>query len=366
MDRRRFVLSGVGAGAGVWAALSSSARADDSGAIVLYSSVDDAILREVIGLFKRANPDRYNIRLVGDTEATKTTGLVQRLIAERDRPRADVWWSSEAIGTMMLAREGVLAAWRPDAIRTNLPEGSAWPSELSHERWTGLACRARVIVVNTKRVPEAERPTRLARLIDEKWRGRLGLARPQFGTTRGQFAALCAANAERAFVAWLGGLRANDAKFFDGNASVVRACANGEIDVGLTDTDDVWAGKARGWPVEMVFESSDAPSGPGEPAAGGGGGEEIASRGPMLVPNTLGLVAGGPNAEGGRSFAEFLLSADVERTIARSESKNLPMRPGLASEFPESAIPRAWSVDWNAALERLARAMELVEHTLGG
>ena len=46
-----------------------------------------------------------SVLLVGDTEATKTTGLVQRLRAEQNSPRADVFWSSEIFQTIRLAQE---------------------------------------------------------------------------------------------------------------------------------------------------------------------------------------------------------------------------------------------------------------------
>ncbi len=352
--------------------------------IVLYSSVDDAFLREIVALFHNQHDERCEIKLVGDTEATKTTGLVQRLIAEKDAPRADVWWSSEALGTAMLAREGVLAPHRPAAIERDLPEGTEWPKELAHERWTGFACRARVIVVNTKRVPEGERPARLRDLTEPQWRGRIGIARPQFGTTRGQFAALLAEHGEAAFSAWLQGLKANAVKLFDGNATVIRACASGEIDVGLTDTDDVWAGMARGWPVTMVFEAREQEVGEGgrpnetphpgplpqgereqkRPGAEGEARESLASIGPLLIPNTIGLVAGGPNPDGGRALIEFLLGAEVERALTRSESKNLPMRPGLLAEYPDTRVPGAWGVDWATALEAMPKALEMVEEAL--
>ncbi len=375
IDRRGFLAAAVAsAGISPRAFASGLARTKQSRTpIVLYSSVDDVLLRQVVELFHAQHGERYEIKLVGDTEATKTTGLVQRLIAEKDAPRADVWWSSEALGTAILAREGVLAAYRPEAIGRDLPEGAEWPTELVQERWTGFACRARVMVVNTKRVPEVERATRLRELVDSKWKGRIGIARPEFGTTRGHMAALLAEHGEAAFVEWLRGLKANSVELFDGNATVVRACASGEIDVGLTDTDDVWAGLARGWPVVMVFEARDeattrdarerdgASVGEKPDAAG----EALPSRGPLLIPNTLGLVAGGRNPEGGRALIEFLLGADVERALARSESRNLPMRPGLASEFEDTRVPGAWGVDSRHVLESMPKAMEIVGDTLG-
>jgi iron(III) transport system substrate-binding protein len=74
--------------------LACSRQPPPGGEVVLYSSVDDFLLREVVAAFEAESGVR--VRLVGDTEATKTTGLVERLLAERGRPREDVWWSSRA------------------------------------------------------------------------------------------------------------------------------------------------------------------------------------------------------------------------------------------------------------------------------
>src|SRR5690606_15422723 len=100
--------------------------------------------------------------------------------------------------------------------------------------------------------------------------------------------------------AWLRAMAANGVRLYDGNATIVRAIAHGEIDLGLTDTDDVWAAQRNGWPVAMVFERRDEPA-PSDPAA-------LFSRGPLLIPNTIALVRGGPNPDAARRLVDFLLS----------------------------------------------------------
>lgn len=352
LSRRRFIQAvGVSAAAGasssVWA---RSTRRNES--VVLYSSVDDALLAEAVKLAERETG--LKIKVVGDTEATKTTGLVQRLIAERDRPKADVWWSSEAMGTCKLASEGVLAE---EAVATLAGLDPPWPAMLRQPTWTGFACRGRVMVVNTKRVAKQDIPRRLGDLISPTWKSRIGIARPQFGTTRGHCAALMVEHGEPAYSAWLDGLRENRVRWLDGNATVVRACAMGEIDVGLTDTDDVHAGIAKEWPVEMVFESVDRPGLPDAPGIGRTG--DLTSTGPLLIPNTIARVNNGPNPDGARRLIDVLLSATSERMLARSESKNLPTRPGLDVEFPECAIPNGRHVDWSKAADVADRAIEL-------
>jgi iron(III) transport system substrate-binding protein len=57
--------------------------------VVVYTSVDEVFARPIAEQFERETGTR--VRLVPDTEETKSTGLLNRLIAERERPQADVF-----------------------------------------------------------------------------------------------------------------------------------------------------------------------------------------------------------------------------------------------------------------------------------
>src|SRR5690606_18522089 len=121
------------------------------------------------------------VNIVGDTEATKTTGLVERILAEQQRPRGDVWWSSEALGSVRLAEAGALEPVEIDAAGLGFPDG--WPEHLKSDdnTWRGFAARARVIGYNSETFDAEEVPRDLAELTNPKWRGRVGIAQPQFG-----------------------------------------------------------------------------------------------------------------------------------------------------------------------------------------
>lgn len=317
--------------------------------VVLYYSADEYVARPVIERFEERTG--IDVRAVGDTEATKTTGLVQRLRSERDRPRADVFWSSEVFLTVQLAQEGILASHESEAV-------ADWPARLVGEerRWHGFAQRARVIVHNTDRVAEGERPTELMELLEPRWRGRVVMARPEFGTTRGHVGAILALWGEERTRAFFEGLRENDVRLLDGNAAVVRAVATGEADVGLTDTDDVWSGQRNGWPVGLTYVRHDpTPETPGDDA-----------HGVMLIPNTAARVAGGPNEENAGTLIDFLLSAEVERILAESDSHNIPVRDSLAAEYPEYAAPDPIEdLGYREVSEQMAPALRIIDEALG-
>jgi iron(III) transport system substrate-binding protein len=309
--------------------------------VVLYSSVDDYLLREIIPVFEKESG--IGVKFVGDTEATKTTGLVERLVAEREHPRADVWWSNEPFGTIRLAELGLL---EPYGLQERV--GSDRPAQFRDPqlRWYGLALRARALAFNTKRIKAEEAPASLAALTTPAWKGRIGMARPQFGTTRGQMGAQLVALGPEGFRAWLRGLKENGLRLYDGNSTVVKAIANGEVDVGLTDTDDIYAAQKQGWPVAR------APFGAGADA-------------PLLIPNTVGRIKGGPHPAEAAALIEFILSERVERLLAESESRNTPIRPGLAAKFPDLQLPRDSVPDLDAIFKAIPEALKIWDDVFG-
>lgn len=314
------------------------------GEVVLYTSVDDFIVRPIVEQFERESG--VKVLLVTDTEATKTTGLVERLRTEREAPRADVWWSSESLGTQLLSRDGILEPFIPRAT-SEFQQG--WPGGLKAEdgTWYGFAQRARVIVYSTNRFSKTTAPKTLRDLGDSANIGRVGIARPQFGTTRTHLAYLIASEGEDAARLWLANLVGNGVKIYDGNASVVRAVAYGEIDLGLTDTDDVLAGKANSWPIEMAFEVADRPN-----ARVNG----LPSKGTLVIPNTVAKVRGGPNPNQSTRLINFILSAPTERALAQSTSGNIPIREALAKELKMTPIPTVAPVDSKALIDALPKA----------
>src|SRR4051794_40422673 len=110
--------------------------------VVLYTSVDQPVAEPVVREFERRTGIKVDLQT--DTEATKSAGLAARLQAERDNPKADVWWGNEVFHTINLADNGVLAPY-------DSPSAADVPAKFKDpdRRWTGSALRARVIAYHT-------------------------------------------------------------------------------------------------------------------------------------------------------------------------------------------------------------------------
>lgn len=313
--------------------------------VVLYCSADDHIARPVVEAFEKETGIRVLFR--GDTEATKNTGLAERLRLEREKPECDVFWSSEVFFTVRLAEEGLLSPFVSDATKQ-------WPARLrdAEHRWHGMAQRARVVVFNTKSVSPEDAPKSMHDLLDPRFQDRIVMARPQFGTTRGHMGAMLEVWGEDAFRDWLRRLHGNGVRLLDGNSMVVRAVASGEADIGLTDTDDVWAGQRNGWPVDLVYVRHDVV-------------EREIKAGPMMIPNAVSIIAGAPHRKEAELLAEYLLSERVERILAESESRNIPVREELAAKYPKLAVPDPMNATFDAIADRMDQAVAMCEELLG-
>ena len=281
--------------------------------VVVYCALDRLFAQPILEDFERETGIRVLPKW--DSEATKTTGLVQALRAERERPRCDVFWNNEVVQTIGLARDGLLAPYDSPSAQ-DLPAHARDPER----RWTGFAARARVLIVNTDLVPAAESPTSYRDLLDPKWKGRVGIAKPLFGTTATHAAALFATLGPEGARAFFEGLKANDVVVCAGNAHLKDRVAKGELAFGLTDTDDANLALQAGSPVRVVFpdQAPPAEAGPGEQPFG-----------TLLIPNSVAILAGAPHPDEARALIDYLLRPEVEAKLARARSVQIPLRPGI-------------------------------------
>src|SRR6266566_5411409 len=119
------------------------------GEVTIYVSTDRVFSEPILKSYEQKTGVKVNA--VYDTEETKSTGLTNRLLAEKGNPQADVFWSNEPVRTLVLKKRGVLATYRsPSAV--GIPDVFKDPDGF----WTGFSARSRVIVYNTRLVKPEE------------------------------------------------------------------------------------------------------------------------------------------------------------------------------------------------------------------
>lgn len=308
----------------VFLCFSSSAHAKQQ-EVVIYTALDQIFSEPILQEFEQ----RTNIKVkpVYDIEAVKTTGLVNRLIAEKSNPRCDVFWNNEIVRTIALKRKGILTPYQS-------PSAADIPASFKDKEnyWTGFAARARVLVVNTNLVKPEDYPTSVEDLANAQWQGKAAMANPLFGTTSTHVAALFATQGPEQTTHFLKQILANGTHIVDGNSVVRDMTASGEVPFGITDTDDVNVGIISGMPITAVFPDQ-------------------AGKGTLLIPNTVSLVANSPNPEAGRKLIDFLLSKEVEAKLAASESAQIPVRKAVKT--PEGGLAQADIVAMEVDFEKM-------------
>jgi iron(III) transport system substrate-binding protein len=297
--------------------------------VVVYSSLDREFSEPVLKAFAQ----RAGVEVLPkfDVESTKTVGLTNLIKTEAARPRCDLFWNNEILNTLRLKQQGMLAPFHPSHAR-ELPS----TFQARDGTWYGFAGRARILIVNNKLVAEANRPKGLSDLLDRRWKGKIGIAKPLFGTTATHAACLFAAWGDAKAKLFFRDLKANGVKVFSGNKQVATAVGSGEAAFGLTDTDDAMGEVASGSPVTIIYPD-----------------REPGGIGTLFIPNTLALIKGAPHPEAGGALADYLLSPEVEAALANGPSAQIPLLSSttVAARVETPKTIHAMEVDFEEAVK---------------
>lgn len=290
-----------------------------SATVVIYAAQDQVYAEPILRAFEKESG--IKVKAVYDSEAVKTVGLANRLLAERSHPQCDVFWGNEEMRTRQLAVQGVFRetnGWaafgdrsRRIVINTNFvslgsapASGAVWraprqtfatgtnepnPSASAVPLADGASARTR---------EGARAPQSLLELTNEIWRGKVALAFPQFGTTATHFHALRQAWGEAAWLVWCRAVAANKPFIVDGNSVVVKQVARGEAWIGLTDSDDIFAGQREGLPIAALPLMEES----------------------LLIPNTAAVTRNAPHPESAQKLFEYLQQREVADKLVQANA----------------------------------------------
>jgi len=302
--------------------------------VVLYCAQDKEFAEQILAGFSEENG--FPVAAKYDTEANKSVSLYVELLQEKTRPRCDVYWNNEILSTIRLQNQGLLEPY-------SSPSAKSFPSfarDKDHT-WTAFAERARVLLVNTALVRQQDWPLSILDLRHPRWKNKIGMAKPQFGTTATHaaclFEVLGAEDAKGFFL----GLKKNQIQIVAGNKQAAEGVSQGRFAVGLTDTDDALIEIQAGHPVAMLFPDRDRP--------------ETGRMGTLFIPNTVAILRGSPNPQGARQLVDYLLRPEVEAKLAEGGSHQIPLNPTVKAQLPKQLETRqsikAMDVDFAKAAE---------------
>jgi len=278
--------------------------------VVVYVSEDQVFSEPILKDFEKETG--IQVKAVFDTEEAKSTGVMNRLLAEKNNPQADVYWANEPVRADVLRQQGISAPFKP-------ANAQQIPAQFKDEQgyWTGFSARARVLVVNRA---AKTKPTSVLSYVDPEAKGKAVIANPLFGTTTAQMAALFSVWGEERGKQFLAGLKANQVKLSTSNGESADFVGSGEFEFALVDSDDAVDRMRRGKPIDIVYPDQ---------AEG-----EV---GVLIIPNAVALIRGGPNSENGKLLIEYLLSKETERKLAVADCAQIPLNRGV--EPPKELKP---------------------------
>jgi iron(III) transport system substrate-binding protein len=295
--------------------------------VVVYASVDKEFAEPLAKQFQQETG--IEVMLVSDTEKAKSSGLLNRLIEEKERPQCDVFLSEDPVRAALLKKKGISVPYQSSATKGLPPEYS----DPDHY-WTGMSARVRVLLVNLKHplFKTEPLPSSVYDLADARYKGKACIGNPLFGTTTLHCLAIFRhLGADRARELFENMLK-NEVHVLQSDGDVADRVENGDFAFGLTDNDDGMSAvrESRGNKMKMVFLD--------EKGLG------------MLAPDAPVLIKNGPNPENGKKFIDFILRPETELALEKMASQ-IPLRADLKPPedypYPSLGQMQGMKVDYN-------------------
>ena len=275
---------------------------DNSNQVVVYTTVDQIFSEPILKDFE--NETGIKVKVVYDTEETKSTGVLNRIIAEKDNPQCDLFWSGDPVRTIVLKNKDITLPYK-----SKIAEDINSVFKDPEHHWTGFSARARVLIYNKDMLSDAEVPQSIFDLTDEKYKGNFAIANPLFGTTTFHFAALFIALGDEKAKQLFADLKANNVIIATSNGDVKKQVSQGVVACGLTDTDDAYEAIKENANIGIVFLDQN-------------------KLGSLIMPNTVNLIKNSPNIENGKILMDYLLSKETEAKLSISCAQ-MPLHKGV-------------------------------------
>ncbi len=309
------------------------------GEVVVYVSEDQVFSEPILRDFEMDTG--IKVKAVYDTEETKSTGAMNRLIAEKKNPQADVYWANEPIRAIVLKQKGISAPYF-SPVAEGIPARFKDPEGY----WTGFSTRARVFVVSA----EDEAPESISDYTDEKWRDKSVIANPLFGTTTAWVASLFTVWGDERAKEFMEKMKANGVKLSTSNGESTTLVVNKEFAFSLVDSDDSTNAIRDGKQVMQIYPD-----------------QEEGGLGCLVLPNAVVLIKGGPNPGNGKKLMDYLLSPETERKLAFADSAQIPLHEGVETppDVPRIEEIKTMDVDYEKVAGKLQEIQPYLKQWAG-
>jgi iron(III) transport system substrate-binding protein len=207
----------------LFAAAGTAHAADE---LIVYSERQEPLIKPIFDTYTAETG--VKIRYLTDSAPV----LIERLAAEGESTRADIFMSVDAGNLWQAAERGLLANTKSAVLDEEIPANLRDPDG----QWFSLSLRARTIVYAKERVQPSQLSTYEA-LAEPQWKGKLCLRSSKKvynqSLTATMIARLGAEKTETVLKGWVANLAAPP---FADDTQLINAIAAGQCDVGLVNT----------------------------------------------------------------------------------------------------------------------------------
>jgi iron(III) transport system substrate-binding protein len=315
----------------------SGGDAEGSGTLTVYSGREEELVAPLFERFEEETGIDVEVRYADSAELAAT------IAEEGGNSPADVFFAQDP-GSLGAVEEQL--AELPAEVLERVDERF----RDDDGRWVGTSGRARVLAYNTDELEEGDVPDSVFDLVDEEWRGKVGLP-PTNASFQAFVTAMRLDAGEERTREWLEALKANDVKFYEKNTPVVEAVAAGEIKLGLVNHYYLYLVKEEqpDAPIANKYLPGDDP-------------------GALVSVAGAGVLAGSDDEEAAIRFVEFLLADPQQRFYTEeAEEAEIPLVAGIE---PREDVPSldelagsGPDVDLSRFGEELERTLELLNET---
>ena len=157
------------------------------------------------------------------------------------------FWSGESVRTLLLKRNSIRA------LQLSQRQCHTLDFQRSQGILDRLFCALPGDPLQHQPGQKGDAPKSVFDLIDPQWKGKVTISDPRFGTMSFHAAALFIVLGDEKATRFIQDLRQNEVRVSPSNSDVRRLVENGEMALGLTDTDDANTSILSGKPVGFVY-----------------------------------------------------------------------------------------------------------------
>ncbi len=280
--------------------------------------------KELFEAYKKAfEAARSGVRVV--VKPQQTNAAITYLRETRSKPDADIFWASAVDAFQVLKADGILEKITlPDALLKRTPRAiGTFPIHDPDGHYFGFAVSGYGLMWNTRYLALHKLPTpkEWADLADARYHGHLVISAPsRSGTTHLTIEVILQAYGWEKGWALLLQMGGNMGSITERSFGVPEAVISGQYGIGVVIDFFGLSAIASGHPVGFAYPSLTS-----------------------VVPASVAVVKGGPNAENARAFVEYLLSDQGQLLLFSPEIGRLPVVPDLYAKAP-AAYPNLFTM----------------------